>query len=127
MQLSDQQRDAVEYVGTPALVVAGAGSGKTRTLTSKIAHLVSNGYAPELTGDIPYNHLQEETYPDMKILPLQTSPNCNHTRLSVHGSRFTVFLMIEAFWILISILELTLLHLNQKIYVTVNCERLLII
>ncbi|MDL1981794.1 MAG: UvrD-helicase domain-containing protein [Deltaproteobacteria bacterium] len=47
MQLSDQQRDAVEYVGTPALVIAGAGSGKTRTLTSKIAHLVSNGYDAE--------------------------------------------------------------------------------
>ena len=47
MQLSDQQRDAVEYIGTPSLVIAGAGSGKTRTLTSKIAHLVSNGYDPE--------------------------------------------------------------------------------
>jgi DNA helicase-2/ATP-dependent DNA helicase PcrA len=47
MQLSDQQRDAVEYIGTPALVVAGAGSGKTRTLTSKIEYLVSNGYDPE--------------------------------------------------------------------------------
>jgi len=47
MQLSDQQRDAVEYIGSPALVIAGAGSGKTRTLTSKIAHLVSNGYDPE--------------------------------------------------------------------------------
>ena len=47
MQLSDQQRDAVEHMGTPALVIAGAGSGKTRTLTSKIAHLVSKGYEPE--------------------------------------------------------------------------------
>jgi DNA helicase-2/ATP-dependent DNA helicase PcrA len=47
MQLSDQQRDAVEHMGTPALVIAGAGSGKTRTLTSKIAHLVSQGYEPE--------------------------------------------------------------------------------
>ncbi|MBW1892397.1 MAG: ATP-dependent helicase [Deltaproteobacteria bacterium] len=47
MQLSDQQRDAVEYMGTPALVIAGAGSGKTRTLTAKIAHLVSKGYEPE--------------------------------------------------------------------------------
>jgi len=46
MQLSDQQRNAVEYIGTPSLVIAGAGSGKTRTLTSKIAHLISNGYDP---------------------------------------------------------------------------------
>lgn len=47
MQLSDQQRDAVEYIGTPSLVIAGAGSGKTRTLTAKIAHLMSNGYDSE--------------------------------------------------------------------------------
>lgn len=47
MQLSAQQKEAVEYIGTPTLVVAGAGSGKTRTLTAKICHLVSHGYDPE--------------------------------------------------------------------------------
>ena len=47
MQLSAKQKEAVEYIGSPALVVAGAGSGKTRTLTAKIAHLMSSGYDPE--------------------------------------------------------------------------------
>ena len=47
MQLSAQQKNAVEHMGTPALVIAGAGSGKTRTLTAKISHLISNGYKPE--------------------------------------------------------------------------------
>lgn len=47
MQLSPQQQAAVEHVGSPALVVAGAGSGKTRTLTAKFAHLVKSGIAPE--------------------------------------------------------------------------------
>ena len=47
MDLSAQQKNAVEYIGSPALVIAGAGSGKTRTLTSKIAHLVSTGYDPK--------------------------------------------------------------------------------
>jgi len=47
MQLSKQQRAAVEHNGTPALVVAGAGSGKTRTLTAKFAHLIEQGYDPE--------------------------------------------------------------------------------
>jgi len=47
MQLSAQQKEAVEYIGTPTLVVAGAGSGKTMTLTAKICHLVSRGYDPE--------------------------------------------------------------------------------
>ncbi len=46
MELSAQQQDAVEYIGTPTLVVAGAGSGKTRTLTAKIAHLIQKGYDP---------------------------------------------------------------------------------
>jgi DNA helicase-2/ATP-dependent DNA helicase PcrA len=47
MQLSPQQQAAVEHTGSPALVVAGAGSGKTRTLTAKFAHLVESGLAPE--------------------------------------------------------------------------------
>ena len=47
MKLSAEQKEAVEYVGSPALVVAGAGSGKTRALTAKISHLVSNGYDSE--------------------------------------------------------------------------------
>jgi DNA helicase-2/ATP-dependent DNA helicase PcrA len=44
--LSSEQKAAVEHIG-PALVVAGAGSGKTRTLTAKIAYLIDNGYRPE--------------------------------------------------------------------------------
>ena len=47
MQLSQQQKIAVEHMGTPALVVAGAGSGKTRTLTAKITYLLEKGYDPE--------------------------------------------------------------------------------
>ncbi len=46
MDLSTQQQAAVEYIGTPTLVVAGAGSGKTRTLTAKIAHLIRKDYDP---------------------------------------------------------------------------------
>ena len=47
IELSEQQRLAVEHTGAPALVVAGAGSGKTRTLTAKIGHLVNQGMDPE--------------------------------------------------------------------------------
>lgn len=47
MQLSEQQQRAVAYMGTPTLVVAGAGSGKTMTLTAKIDHLIRSGFEPE--------------------------------------------------------------------------------
>ncbi len=46
MNLSDQQQIAVKYLDSPTLVVAGAGSGKTRTLTAKIAHLINCGIQP---------------------------------------------------------------------------------
>jgi DNA helicase II / ATP-dependent DNA helicase PcrA len=45
-ELNVAQREAVEYLGGPMMVIAGAGSGKTRVLTYKVAHLIESGLDP---------------------------------------------------------------------------------
>ena len=45
-ELNAEQLSAVEHGDTPLLVIAGAGSGKTKTLSCRVAHLVANGADP---------------------------------------------------------------------------------
>ena len=45
-KLNPEQRQAVEHMGGPLLVIAGAGSGKTNTLAHRVAHLIVNGADP---------------------------------------------------------------------------------
>ena len=49
--LNDKQKEAVLYNDGPLLIIAGAGAGKTKTLTTKIAYLIEEGLAA------PYNIL----------------------------------------------------------------------
>ena len=46
-QLNDEQRKAVEFVGTQQMILAGAGSGKTKAVTYKVAYLIKKGFKPD--------------------------------------------------------------------------------
>ena len=57
MKLNPQQQAAVQYLGGPLLVLAGAGSGKTGVITQKIKHLIVNvGYLPHTVAAITFTN-----------------------------------------------------------------------
>ena len=45
-ELNNNQLEAVNHINGPMLVLAGAGSGKTKVLTSRIVNLINNGVSP---------------------------------------------------------------------------------
>lgn len=88
--LNEQQRSAVTYNDGPQLVIAGAGSGKTRVLTYKILFLLNNGYTPYRIMALTFTNKAANTMRE-RILAL-TSPEVAH-RLWM-GTFHSIFLRI---------------------------------
>ena len=55
-QLNSAQREAIRYLDGPCLVIAGAGSGKTRVITHKIVHLIEAGFPSRAIGAITFTN-----------------------------------------------------------------------
>lgn len=89
-KLNDQQRAAVEYLDGPELVIAGAGSGKTRVLTYKIVHLLNSGYRADNILALTFTNKAAR---EMKERIAAMTPSGVTARLSM-GTFHSVFLRI---------------------------------
>jgi superfamily I DNA/RNA helicase len=58
--LNPQQNEAIEEIGKPLPIIAGAGSGKTLTVASKIAYLIEQGVRPERIWALAFNQKAAE-------------------------------------------------------------------
>ena len=78
--LNPAQNEAVRYIDGPCLVIAGAGSGKTRVITQKIIHLIDQGIDPQVIAAITFtNKAALEMQERIKGL-LKTRDDANKTR-----------------------------------------------
>ncbi|MCU7491690.1 MAG: UvrD-helicase domain-containing protein [Ignavibacteria bacterium] len=92
--LNLEQKEAVEYLDGPQMIVAGAGSGKTRVLTYKIAYLIDQGFEPSSILALTFtNKAANEMKQRIRSL---IGESANHLWMGTFHSIFAKILRIEA-------------------------------
>ena len=94
-ELNDSQRAAVEYIDGPSLVIAGAGSGKTRVLTYKIAYLLTQGVKPWDIMALTFNNKAAKEMKE-RIAALVGMEVARYLRMGTFHSVFSLILRSEA-------------------------------
>ncbi|WP_424245076.1 superfamily I DNA/RNA helicase [Elusimicrobium posterum] len=78
--LNPAQKEAVEYNSGPCLIIAGAGTGKTKTLTTKIAYLIEQGVNPSRILAVTFtNKAAAEMRSRVEALAPVTAAECGFT------------------------------------------------
>ena len=94
--LNDSQKAAVEYIDGPSLVIAGAGSGKTRVLTYKIAYLIAQaGLKPWEIMALTFTNKAAREMKE-RISQLVGAEDVRYLRMGTFHSIFSHILRVEA-------------------------------
>ena len=95
LELNERQREAVLYTDGPQLVIAGAGSGKTRVLTYKIVHLMNIGFSPYRIMALTFTNKAAREMKE-RIAPLVGEDNAALLWMGTFHSIFSKLLHINA-------------------------------
>lgn len=93
-ELNEKQREAVEFNSAPNMIVAGAGSGKTRVLTYKIAYLLENGY--EASSILALTFTNKAAKEMKERIAKLIGPKANELWMGTFHSIFARVLRVEA-------------------------------